>query len=95
MTDSVITVRDKLGDPAGWPLVPADFNPPNEHYLLARLASVSCHGPNVHIVLRSDEQIFENVFVMESDSEAERIVARMQQQVGDLLLEVINTKLRP
>ena len=94
MTGSSETVRDKLGDPASWPSVPDDFYPPNEIYLLAKLASVSCFAGDVHVIFEASGQLFTNIFGMESDSEAELIVARIQQQIGDLLLEALNTKLR-
>ena len=87
------TVRDKLGDPASWSSVPEGFAPPNERYLLARLASVSCAGRDVVIVVKAAGGLFSNTFVMDSDSEAELIVARIQQRTGDLLLEVIDAKL--
>ena len=87
------TVRDKLGDPASWPSVPEGFAPPNESYFLARLASVACAGRDLVIVIKADGGLFSNTFVMDSDSEAELIVARIQQRVGDLLLEVIDAKL--
>jgi len=97
MTDSRETVRDKLGDPASWPSVPDDFYPPNESYLLAKLASVSCLAGDVFIIFETGGQHFSNTFSIGSDSEAELIVARIQrirQKVHELLLEVINTELR-
>ena len=98
MTNSVETVRDKLGDPASWRSVPDDFCPPNDSYLSAKLASVSCAGCEIVIVIEVDGQHFTNVFVMESDAEANLIVARIQgvrQHVHELLIEVINTELGP
>ncbi len=93
MTDSRETVRDKLGDPASWPSVPDGFSPPNESYLLARLASVYCAGRDVVIVIKVGGHLFLNTFEMESDSEAELIVARIQHRAGDLLLEAIEAEL--
>ncbi len=93
MTTRSESVRDKLGDPASWPSVPDGFSPPNESYLLTRLASVYCAGRDVVIVIKVGGQLFSNTFEMESDSEAELIVARIQHRVGDLLLEAIDAKL--
>lgn len=93
MVSSKSTVQDKIGDPASWPSVPQGFCPPNENYLLAKLASASCFAGEVHIVLEADGQLFENIFVMESDAEAELIVARIQQKTGGLLIEAVNTVL--
>ena len=87
------TVRDKLYDPASWPSVPDDFAPPNESYLLARLASVSRAGRDVDIAIKVGGLLFLNTFEMESDSESELIIARIQHRVGDLLLEAIETEL--
>ncbi len=93
MSNSSESVRDKIGDPAGWPSVPEGFAPPNKSYLLARLASASCSGHDVVIVIKTAEQLFTNTFVMDSESEAAKIVARIQQRVGDLLLEVLEAEL--
>ena len=87
------TIREKLGDPAGWPSRPDDFAPPNDSYLLARLASVSCLACDVIVVVKSGEGLYQNTFGVDSESEAEKIVARLQLRVGDLLLEAIETEL--
>ena len=93
MSPRLETVRDKLGDPAGWPSVPYGFAPPNESYLLSRLVSVSCTACDVVIVIKVDGVLFTNMLVMDSESEAKEIVARLRQRVGDLLLEVIDAKI--
>ena len=87
------TVREKLADPASWPSRPDDFAPPNDSYLLARLASVSCLGKDVVIVVKSGEGLYQNTLGVDSESEAEKIVARLQPRVGDLLLEAIEAEL--
>ena len=87
------TVREKLADPASWPSRPDDFAPPNDNYLLARLASVSCSGKEVIVVVKSGEGLYQSTFEMDSESEAGRIVFVLQPGVGDLLLEAIDAKL--
>ena len=87
------TVREKLSDPASWPSRPDDFAPPNDSYLLARLASVSCSSKEVIVVVKSSEGLYQNTFKMDCQSEAELIVARLQPRVGDLLLEAIEAML--
>lgn len=93
MVDRKSTVQDKLGNPASWPSVPENFCPPSDKYLLAKLASASCYAGEVHVVLEADGQLFTNTFVMQSDVEAELIVARIQQKTGGLLIEAVNTPL--
>lgn len=95
MTPRPETVRDKLCDLASWPSVPEGFALPNESYLLARLASVSCSGKDVVIVVKSGEGLYQSTFEMDSVSEAGRIVFVLQPRVGDLLLEAIETELDP
>ena len=89
------TVREKLSDPASWPSRPDDFVPPNDSYLLARLASVTCSGKDVIVVVKSGEGLYQSTFKMDSESEAGRIVAILQPRMGDLLLEAIEDELDP
>lgn len=84
-----MTAKDKLGDPAGWDNVPADLHPPNDSYVLARLASVVPDGQSVIIVFEANGETYPNVIEMDSVSEASHVTARIQQDVGQLLLEAL------
>ncbi len=84
MNNEAKTVRDRLGDPASWPSVPDDFAPPNESYLLAKLASVVADGSDVQIYFWSGDEGYANILDVHDPIEAERIVARLQPRIGDL-----------
>ncbi len=93
MIDTAKTVQDVLGDPASWPNVPADFASPNDSYILAKFASVVADGSDVHIYFWSGNAGYANVLDVRDPIEAERIVARLQPRINDLLLEALNTNL--
>lgn len=91
MSNDAKTVRDRFGDPVSWPSVPDDFGPPNDSYLLAKLAAVVADGRAVHIHFWAGDTHYVNALGARDHIEAELIVARLQPHLGDLLLKAINT----
>ena len=76
---------DRLGDPASWAGAPLNFQPPNNGYLLARLASVS-HNYDEHvIVVETEGELFQSTFGIDKvsrdgDIQPENVVAIIQQK---------------
>lgn len=91
----ITTARDILGDPSSWAGVPIGFAEPREDYLLAKLGSVVNDGKYAHIVVVADGRQYHSDIGVKDELEAERIAARLQQLVGDLLREALNTQVYP
>ena len=94
MINKPITARDLFHDPAGWAGSPQGFAEPNEDYLLSRLASVVAKGNFVEIYYWTGETLRSTSHQVQDSIEADRIVARFQPRIGDLLLEALNTDIR-
>ena len=89
---------DRLGDPASWAGAPVDFRPPNNGYLLARLASVSHNYDELVIVVETEGKLFQSTFGIDTvsrdgDIRPENVVAMIQQRTGEMLLEVLNIEM--